>query len=256
MLQICCILDGVSDLHGICRLIRNFGICEKNSIVNRLGAAFRAGVLAGIGVASAEDFKAGSPLGTTNEAGTAMPINDNVDVFGSFGFAGRCTFDPGRNLVLAMNAGVSQKQQENHGYVSPINPDGAVHTTQWIDATRDGLTLNHAFGNAVRNSTIFVGGAPLAVPNGVAIDPDGNVVVNIANNELLTIDRDGDQVRTERVAEGGNASIVILDDGKKYVSSVGFEACHGFGQVRPPRWWPAASRAQPRCAMPRRSINS
>ena len=68
---------------------------------------------------------------------------------------------------------------------------------------------------------MFVDGAPLAVPNGVAIDPDGNiVVVNIANNEVLTFDPEGELVRTEHVAEGGNDGLVIMRDGTKYVSSV------------------------------------
>jgi DNA-binding beta-propeller fold protein YncE len=236
--------------------------------------------------ASAQNFQAGTPLGTTNEAGRALPISDNVRVFGSFRFAESCTFDPARNLILAMNAGVSQEQQENDGYVSLIRPDGTVHTSKWIGATRDGLTLNHPLGSAVEGGTlyavdmntvrtfdlatgrpgrsyevaeanllngiavtedstiyasntrpperiyeitadgrisIFVDGAPLAVPNGVAIDPDGNVVVvNIGSNEVLTFDRGGELTRTEHAAEGGNDGVVILDDGTKYVSSVRF----------------------------------
>jgi DNA-binding beta-propeller fold protein YncE len=72
-------------------------------------------------------------------------------------------------------------------------------------------------------SSIFVDGAPLAVPNGVAIDPDGNiVVVNIGNNEVLTFDSNGDLVRREHAAEGGNDGVVVLEDGTKYVSSVRF----------------------------------
>src|SRR5690606_28114879 len=71
--------------------------------------------------------------------------------------------------------------------------------------------------------SVFVDGAPLAVPNGVAIDPDGNiVVVNIGNNEVLTFSPDGELIQTEHAAEGGNDGLVILEDGTKYVSSVRF----------------------------------
>jgi sugar lactone lactonase YvrE len=252
---------------------------------------FRIGTLLAIAAvmtqqASAQTFQAGGPLGSTNEAGRSVPMSYNVKVYGSYNFAESCTFDPTRNLILAMNAGAPQDQAPNDGYVSLINPDGSVHTTKWIGATRDGLELNHPLGSAVRNGLLytvdqgvvrtfdlatgeprdafpvpgstflngigvtedgtiyasnsrdpesvfkvtadgrvstFVEGAPLAIPNGVAIDPDGNVVVvNIGDNAVLTFDSDGDLIRTEHAFEGGNDGLVILDDGTKYVSSVRF----------------------------------
>jgi len=261
----------------------------------KLTLAFPAGLALCIGATAAlaqpqqpgsGEFRAGEPLGTVNEAGERTPMTENVKVFGSFRFAESCTFDPERNLILAMNAGVPQDMQENDGYVSLINPDGTVHTSKWIGATRDGLTLNHPLGSAIQGGLLYVAdidtvrtfdlatgaprdafhvpeanvlngiavtsdgaiyvsntrpperiyritadgevsvlvdGAPLAVPNGVAIDPDGNVVVvNIANNEVLTFDANGELVRTEHAAESGNDGLVILEDGTKYVSSVRF----------------------------------
>ena len=69
----------------------------------------------------------------------------------------------------------------------------------------------------------FAEGAPLTVPNGVAIDTQGNVVVvNIGDNAVITYDLDGNVINTEHTIEGGNDGIVILDDGTKYVSSVRF----------------------------------
>ena len=71
------------------------------------------------------------------------------------------------------------------------------------------------------DSSVVVEGAPLARPNGVAFDPDGNiVVVNINDNAVLTFSPDGALVRTEHAVDGGNDGLVILDDGTKYVSSV------------------------------------
>lgn len=260
------------------------------TIVRQGITAAALALLAGTAFAQPADsngaFEAGGPLGTINEAGEATPISDNVRVFGSFRFAESCTFDPERNLILAMNAGVPQDVGENDGYVSLVNPDGTVHTTKWIGATRDGLTLNQPLGSAIADgvlytadidfvrlfdlatgepagefqvpeannlngiavagdgtiyasntgdpqriyrvsadgeASVFVDGAPLDRPNGVAIDPDGNVVVvNIGNNEVLTFDTEGELVLTEQAAESGNDGLVIVEDGTKYVSSVRF----------------------------------
>lgn len=237
-------------------------------------------------VAQTGTFTAGSPLGTTNEAGQATPMSSNVKVFGSLRFAESCTFDPAKNLILAMNAGVGQDMQENDGYVSLLNPDGSVHTAKWIGNDRNGLVLNQPLGSAIGNGTLYVAdidhvrtfdlatglpgaawpveganglngiavtadgtvyasntrdpqrvfkvtaagessifleGAPLMAPNGVAIDNDGNVVVvNIGNNHVMTFDAAGELINTEYSAEGGNDGVVVLADGTKIVSSVRF----------------------------------
>ncbi|MDX1561481.1 MAG: SMP-30/gluconolactonase/LRE family protein [Gammaproteobacteria bacterium] len=249
------------------------------------GSLALAGALS-VQQSAAQEFRAGGPVGTVNEAGEPVALTDNVKVFGSFRFAESCTFDPERNLIIAMNAGIAEDLQPNDGFASLINPDGSVHTVKWIGATRDGLTLQQPLGSAIRNgllytvdsgfvrtfdlatgaprdnfaveggtflngiavaadgtvyasnsfeperiykvtpngeSSIFVEGPPLAVPNGVAMDQDGNiVVVNIGDNAVLTFDPDGELVRTERAVEGGNDGVVVLEDGTKYVSSVRF----------------------------------
>ncbi|MDX1491042.1 MAG: hypothetical protein R3332_07135 [Pseudohongiellaceae bacterium] len=229
-------------------------------------------------------FMAGEPLGTTNESGVKTPMSSNVKVFGSFRTAESCTFDPERNLILAMNNGVRPNQEENDGYVSLINPDGSVHTAKWIGATRDGLVLDQPLGSVILNDTlyavdidtvrmfdlatgtpkgsvtipeatllngvgvsadgtvyasntraperiykvtpegevsIFAEGAPLALPNGVEVDNEGNiVVVNVGDNAVITYNTDGEVILTEHAAEGGNDGLVIMPDGTKYVSSV------------------------------------
>ena len=73
------------------------------------------------------------------------------------------------------------------------------------------------------NGTVstFAEGAPLAVPNGVAMDTDGNVVVvNIGTKDVITYNPAGQVVRTEQAAESGNDGVVVVADGTKYVSSV------------------------------------
>jgi sugar lactone lactonase YvrE len=253
---------------------------------------------AGQAPAAPGPYRVGTPLGATNEAGVAMPLSANVKVYGSFHFSESCTFDPQRNLILAMNAGNPNMIQENDGFVSLINPDGSVHTAKWIGVTRDGLTLHHPLGSAISDGVLytvdgavlrsfdlasgnplkavdlagagatflngigvtadgtayisntrppetifkvtadgtitkFVEGAPLAVPNGVAIDNDGNiVVVNIGANTVLTFNPAGALVRTENAAEAGNDGVVVTEDGTKYVSSVRFGSV---SRIRPGR---------------------
>lgn len=243
-------------------------------------------------------FAAGAPLSATNEKGVTLPMSKNVKVYGSFHFAESCTFDPDKNLIVAMNAanprdaGTPPPLTPNDGFVSLINPDGSVHTSKWIGATRDGLTLVHPLGSAVQGGTlyvndgnyirtfdlktgtpkqafevkealnlngigvapdgtmyasntgnaqqpenkqriykvtasgqssVFIDGAPLNLPNGVAIDSQGNVVVvNIGSNDVQTFDKSGKLIKTEHAAEAGNDGLVVLPDGTKYVSSVRF----------------------------------
>lgn len=236
--------------------------------------------------AVAQDFVAGEPLGTINEAGIKTPISNNVKVFGSFHFSESCTFDPAKNLILAMNNATRGDGTENDGFVSLINPDGSVHTAKWIGASRNGLELHHPLGSAISNGVLytvdvgyvrsfdlasgrplnavqipgatllngiavaddgtiyasntrsperifkvtangtvstFADGAPLAAPNGVAIDLDGNiVVVNVNDAAVITYRPSGEVLRTEYAVEGGNDGIVVTADGTKYVSSVRF----------------------------------
>ena len=80
-------------------------------------------------------------------------------------------------------------------------------------------------------AAIFKQGAPLRQPNGVAFDPQGNiVVVNIGNNEVLTFSSDAKLVKTETAAQAGNDGLVIMKDGTKYVSSV---LNGGVSRIRP-----------------------
>lgn len=231
-----------------------------------------------------KEFQAGKPLGAVNEKGEFVPLSSNVKVYGSFRFAESVTYDAKRNLIVVMNAGVTQEQEPNDGYVSLLNPDGTVHTSKWIGATRDGLTLNHPLGSCIQGGVLyaadidtvrtfdmetgrpgpafvvpdatflngigvakdgtmyvsntrppeciwkitpsgevsqFVSGKPLALPNGVAIDNDGNiVVVNVGDNAVLTFNTNGELIGTEHAVEGGNDGLVILPDGTKFVSSV------------------------------------
>jgi hypothetical protein len=70
-------------------------------------------------------------------------------------------------------------------------------------------------------SSVFVQGAPLSMPNGIEVDGDGNiVVVNIGTADVITFAPDGKVLRTEQAAQTGNDGLVIMSDGVKFVSSV------------------------------------
>ncbi len=82
-------------------------------------------------------------------------------------------------------------------------------------------------------ASIFVQGAPLQAPNGVAFDPRGNiVVVNVGNADVLTFSPAGRLLGTEQAAQAGSDGLVIMPDGTKYVSSV---RQGGVSRIRPGR---------------------
>ncbi len=80
-------------------------------------------------------------------------------------------------------------------------------------------------------SSMFIQGAPLNRPNGVALDSRGNiVVVNVGNPAVLTFSPEGKLIQTEQAAQSGNDGLVIMPDGTKYISSV-LEG--GVSRIRP-----------------------
>ena len=287
----------------------------KALVRGRLSAMLFGGVaalaLGGSALAAAPPapFVAGLPLGVTTD-GVRTPMSSNVKVYGALVNTESCSYDPTRNLILAINRGANQNQIPNDAYVSLINPDGSVHTPAWIGATRNGLVLNQPFGSDIHNgklyladrdggtadgapsisvirmfdmttgapageirtpdsagfndievaadgtiyasqtgggptgapmriykvtpdgrSSVFIDGGPLASPNGVGIDNDGNiVVVNMGNDTIMTFSPSAQLLKTERAAQPGNDGIVITADGTKYLSSV---QRGGISRIRP-----------------------
>jgi DNA-binding beta-propeller fold protein YncE len=98
--------------------------------------------------------------------------------------------------------------------------DGSVYATQ--SGTPDGATPMRIYKVAPDGEAkVLVEGAPLAIPNGIAIDRQGNlVVVNIGSSDVFTFSPAGKLLRTERAPQAGNDGLVIMPDGTKYISSV------------------------------------
>jgi hypothetical protein len=104
-----------------------------------------------------------------------------------------------------------------------VADDGTIYATQTGDRSEKPDQSTWQVWKIAPDGTasIFVQGAPLRQPNGIAFDPQGNiVVVNVANDEVLTLSPVGQLVRTEHAAQAGNDGLVIMPDGTKYVSSV------------------------------------
>ena len=101
-----------------------------------------------------------------------------------------------------------------------VAADGTIYATQ--TGSPDGETPMRLYKvTAAGAASVLVEGAPLSLPNGVAIDGDGNVVVvNIGNKDVLTFSPAGKLLRTEQAAQAGNDGLVIMPDGTKYISSV------------------------------------
>lgn len=119
------------------------------------------------------------------------------------------------DLAVATNGTIYATRTGDFG------PSGNPATWQLLQVAPDGAV------------TVFAEGAPLRMPNGVALDPEGNVVVvNSGDSAVLTFSPTGRLLRTEAAAQGGSDGLVIMPDGTKYVSSV-FQG--GVSRIRPGR---------------------
>lgn len=127
-----------------------------------------------------------------------------------------------RSFDLATGAPVGSVEVEDATGFNDlaVGRDGTIYMSQTGSA--DGAVPERVYRlTPDGRSSVFVDGVPLARPNGVAFDPDGNVVVvNVGSADILTFSPQGRLVRTERSLDAGNDGLVILPDGTKYVSSV------------------------------------
>lgn len=110
---------------------------------------------------------------------------------------------------------------------------GTIYTTQTGDIGPNGDPQSWRVWeiSPEGNISVFAVGEPINVPNGIAIDPDGNiVVVNFGNTDVLTFSPDGKLLKTEQAVQSGGDGIEIMSDGTKYVSSV---RQGGISRIRP-----------------------
>ena len=137
------------------------------------------------------------------------------------------------NMQTGMPAGEIKVDKSTGFNDLEVARDGTIYATQTGagGATPDPTTWQVWKITPAGVASIFVQGAPLRQPNGVAIDQQGNiVVVNIGTADVQTFSPDGKLVRTEQAVQPGNDGLVIMPDGTKYVSSV---VQGGVSRIRP-----------------------
>jgi hypothetical protein len=155
--------------------------------------------------------------------GGTGPNDPAVSVIRSFNMQ---TGAPGRSIRIEKSTGFNDIEVADDGTIYATqtgaggpNPDAT--TWQVWKITPDG------------SASIFVQGAPLRQPNGVAFDQQGNiVVVNIGTEDVITFSKEGKAIKTEKAVQSGNDGLVIMKDGTKYVSSV---QNGGVSRIRPNR---------------------
>ena len=142
-----------------------------------------------------------------------------------------------RRFNLQTGAPAGEIRVERSPWLNDIEvaDDGTIYATQTGDGGDKPDVSTWQLWKIAPDGTasVFVSGPPLRRPNGVAFDPEGNiVVVNVGNDEVLTFSRSAGLLRTERAAQAGNDGLVIMADGTKYVSSV---VNGGVSRIRPGR---------------------
>jgi hypothetical protein len=142
-----------------------------------------------------------------------------------------------RRFDMRTGAPAGEVRVERTAWINDIEvaDDGTIYATQTGDRGEQADPATWQVLKIAPNGTasIFVQGAPLRQPNGIAFDPQGNVVVvNIGNADVLTFSRAGRLLKTETAAQPGNDGLVVMPDGTKYVSSV---VNGGVSRIRPGR---------------------
>jgi hypothetical protein len=139
------------------------------------------------------------------------------------------------NMQTGLPAGEIRIEKSNGFNDIEVADDGTIYATQTGAGGQNPDPSTWQVWKITPDGTasIFVQGAPLRQPNGIAFDPQGNiVVVNIGTADVLTFGRDGKLLKTETAAQPGNDGLVIMPNGTKYVSSV---VQGGVSRIRPGR---------------------
>jgi len=137
------------------------------------------------------------------------------------------------NMQTGLPAGEIRVERSTGFNDIEVADDGTIYATQTGTGGQNPDPMSWQVWKIMPSgvASMFVQGAPLRQPNGIAFDPQGNiVVVNIGNEEVLTFSPAGQLVRTEKAVQPGNDGLVIMANGVKYVSSV---QNGGVSRIRP-----------------------
>ena len=178
-----------------------------------------------IGVQPPADRAKMSPALVLNEPYGSDIINGKLYVADRDG--GTSASDPSVAVIRAfdMKTGAPAWQASVPGvdWINDIevSDDGTVYATR--TGNQDPATWQVWRIAPDGTTALVIQGAPLNLPNGIAFDAQGNiVVVNIGDDAVLTFSPAGRLLKTEHAAQAGSDGLVIMRDGTKYVSSVRF----------------------------------
>lgn len=140
-----------------------------------------------------------------------------------------------RQFNMKSGAPVKEIRIEDSPWINDlaVAEDGNIYTTQTGDFGENPDTLSWKVWKITPggDAVVFAEGLPLLQPNGIALDPEGNiVVVNFGNTEVLTFSRAGELLKTETAVQPASDGLVIMPDGTKYISSV---RQGGVSRIRP-----------------------
>ncbi len=186
-----------------------------------------------IGVQSPADRAKMSPALVLNEPYGSDIVNGRLYVADRDG--GTSASDPSVAVIRAFDmktgAPAWQARVPDVDWINDIevSDDGTVYATRTGNQDPGTWQVWRITPNGT--PSLFIQGAPLNLPNGIAFDTQGNiVVVNIGDDAVLTFSPAGKLVKTEHAAQAGSDGLVIMHDGTKYVSSVRFG---GVSRIRP-----------------------
>lgn len=161
------------------------------------------------------------PLGSDIADGTLYLADRN---------GGTASDDPSMAVIRSFDLETGTPRDEIRIEESPwindieVGEDGTIYVTQTGDIGPDADPSTWKVWEVAPDGTasVFAQGEPLNRPNGIGFDTEGNiVVVNFGNSDVLTFSREGEHLETEQAAQPGGDGLVIMEDGTKYVSSVG-----------------------------------
>ena len=204
------------------------------SLINHDGSVH---TLRWIGVQNSDERKTLAPPLVLNEPFGSDIINGSLYVADRDG--GTSDNDPSvavvRHFYMKTGAPVKEIRIEDSPWINDleVKEAGTVYATQTGDFgdNPNPDTWKVWKVSPEGKATVLVQGPPLNAPNGIAFDPDGNLVVaNYGNAEVLTFSESGELLKTENAAQAGSDGLVIMPDGTKYVCSVRYG---GVSRIRP-----------------------
>jgi sugar lactone lactonase YvrE len=135
---------------------------------------------------------------TASASPTAEPTFPKLVKVEGFQTPESIRYDPDSDLYLVANINGAPLAMDGNGFISRVKPDGTIAELQWIDGTKDGVTLSAPKGMALSGGVLYVAdvthlrkfdqktGAPkgeieiagATFLNDVATGPDGTVYVS------------------------------------------------------------------------------